>query len=402
MSLQPSHTIVAINFWPEPTGNAPYTSDLAEEIAKSSRVSVLTGIPHYPWWKKQQGHSDFEYESEHSGLTVSRCNHMVPNSQSNALRALMEISFGMSAIMSGKVQGSKIILVSPAMLSSALVMAWIRLSKPKTKVLVWVQDLYEQGLKETSQGAGLLGRVIARTENWLLGKADRVVFAHPVFMDAKKINPSVNQKFFAIPNWSQFTFKPNKTIEETKSLHGFDGGMLVLHIGNMGVKQGLENVVEAARLAENSNRQVSFVLVGGGNQLEKLKESAAGLKNLFFIPPVSEPELANLMQAADVLLVNERPGVKEMSIPSKLTTYFLAGKPVLVCSEPDSLAGRSVLENRTGFWVQSGNPNQLLTKIFALDSSESEKIVKAASKFAEENLSKQAAMKQFKEVLEQL
>jgi glycosyltransferase involved in cell wall biosynthesis len=170
----------------------------------------------------------------------------------------------------------------------------------------------------------------------------------------------------------------------------------------MGVKQGLENVIEAGRIAENQDSAVTFVFVGAGNQLPKLHELAVGLGNVKFIPPVSESELANLLQAADLLLVNEMTGVREMSIPSKLTTYFLAEKPVLVCSEAESLAGRSVIENMTGFWVQSGTPDALLAKIESLDLEEAKIVVKKAKEFAEVNLSKEAALLKFAQTLHKL
>jgi glycosyltransferase involved in cell wall biosynthesis len=121
-----------------------------------------------------------------------------------------------------------------------------------------------------------------------------------------------------------------------------------------------------------------------------------------FIPPVSESELANLLQAADLLLVNEMTGVREMSIPSKLTTYFLAGNPVLVCSERDSLAGKTVLDNGIGYWVQSGTPNALLAKIESLNLEESKIVASRAKKFAQENLSKEAALLKFLQKLQNL
>jgi len=402
MSLEQSYTMVGINYWPEPTGNAPYNSDLAEELAKNSNVTVVTGIPHYPWWEKQRGHSDLEYRRQHPGLTLVRRNHLVPKSQSNLLRAFMEISFGLSAILSGKIKGAKVILISPAMLSSAMILAWLRITRPKTRVLIWVQDLYEQGLRETTQKSGLLSRAITYVENRMLGSADQVVMAHPVFIEAKNLEQRESSKFLSIPNWSQFNFSPDQRVSLTRERYGLGVSKLVLHIGNMGVKQGLENVVEAARLAQSLKKDITFVLVGGGNQMDKLKELGSGVQNLFFIPPVSEIELANLMQAADVLLVNEKPGVKEMSIPSKLTTYYLSGKPVLVCSEIDSLAARSVLENKTGYWVQSGNPNDLLYKVESLELESSKTFAKSAMLYAEQNLGKNAALRKFAEILNKL
>jgi glycosyltransferase involved in cell wall biosynthesis len=132
--------------------------------------------------------------------------------------------------------------------------------------------------------------------------------------------------------------------------------------------------------------------VGNGNQLEKLKLEAGGLKFVRFIDPVSEQELSNIMNASDILLVNELQGVKEMSIPSKLTTYFISGRPVLVCSEPDSLAAKTVLENGTGFWVRSGNPHAFLEAINSLEAELALGVAQEASKYAAANLLQSASL----------
>jgi colanic acid biosynthesis glycosyl transferase WcaI len=402
MSLEPSYTIVGINYWPEPTGNAPYNTDLAEELSKKTPLTVITGIPHYPWWKKQSMQGDSEYRSRNPNVELIRLNHIVPKRQSNLSRAFMEVTFGLNVILSRRLRGNMFILVSPAMLSSALVLAWLKMTRRRSKTLVWVQDLYEQGLRETEQNTGMLARVVARIENWTFRNADHVVMAHPAFLTAKGLDQLDSVKYSSIPNWSQFKFDPTEGVAQTLLKYGLEGRRVVLHIGNMGVKQGLENVIEAGRIAENQDSTVTFAFVGAGNQLPKLHELAVGLGNVKFIPPVSESELANLLQAADLLLVNEMTGVKEMSIPSKLTTYFLAEKPVLVCSEAESLAGRSVIENTTGFWVQSGTPDALLAKIESLDLEEAKIVVKKAKEFAEVNLSKEAALSKFSQTLHNL
>src|SRR4051812_48443361 len=43
--------VVGINYAPEPTGIAPYTTGLAEHLAQTAAsVEVFTGLPHYPSW----------------------------------------------------------------------------------------------------------------------------------------------------------------------------------------------------------------------------------------------------------------------------------------------------------------------------------------------------------------
>ena len=44
--------VVGINYSPEPTGIAPYTTGMAEYLAEQgANVTVLTGVPHYPEWR---------------------------------------------------------------------------------------------------------------------------------------------------------------------------------------------------------------------------------------------------------------------------------------------------------------------------------------------------------------
>jgi hypothetical protein len=74
----------------------------------------------------------------------------------------------------------------------------------------------------------------------------------------------------------------------------------------------------------------------------------------------------------------------------------------LVCSEANSLAGRIVIENGLGFWAQSGNPEGLLKRIETLELESRVVIARKAKLFADEFLSKEAALLQFRETLENL
>ena len=399
MSQPTRFILVGINYAPEPTGNAPYTTDLSIGLAAVGSTRVITGIPHYPWWEKQTDFDDAHTLEGRPNLSLKRVNHLVPSKQGNLSRLAMELSFGLNVAIKEKLRGDVIVLVSPALISSAVVFLKTRLTRNKAKTVLWVQDLYEQGLKETATGGKLSSLVIGRIENWLLKSVDQVVFAHTAFEHAKRELRSSGQAVCSIPNWSQFAFQPTEESVETRKKYSLSQNRLVLHIGNMGVKQGLENVISAAQEAERQKLAVHFLLVGSGNQIENLKVLAGTCQNISFIPPVSEQELSNLLNAADILLVNEKPGVKEMSMPSKLTTYFQSGVPILVCSEPDSIAAREVKNNNIGFWVQSGIPNALLNEVLDLDLGSASAVAKSAKEFAHKNLGKSQAIEKFVSLL---
>jgi hypothetical protein len=98
--------------------------------------------------------------------------------------------------------------------------------------------------------------------------------------------------------------------------------LIVVHAGNMGVKQGLENVVAAARLAatEMPAGTIRFVLLGDGNQRCRLQKEGVGVASLEFIKPLPDWVFRATLHAADVLLVNEKPsrsGCQLMTVKSR-------------------------------------------------------------------------------------
>jgi len=92
--LKPNILIVTSNYWPEPTGIAVYTTDLAQTLqTKGYRISVLTSLPHYPWWKVP---SEFKHINEgtgnQNGVLVSRAKHLVPSKMNALVRMRFEAS----------------------------------------------------------------------------------------------------------------------------------------------------------------------------------------------------------------------------------------------------------------------------------------------------------------------
>jgi hypothetical protein len=67
-----------------------------------------------------------------------------------------------------------------------------------------------------------------------------------------------------------------------------------------------------------------------------------------------------------VLLVNEREGMAEMSVPSKLTSYFSAGRPVVAATDPDSPTASEMRASGAGPIVPSGDPEALLARFCTL------------------------------------
>ena len=68
--------VVGINYAPEVTGIAPYTTAMCEDLAaRGASVEAVTGLPHYPEWRV---HEDFHEVERRNGVTLHRVAHHVP------------------------------------------------------------------------------------------------------------------------------------------------------------------------------------------------------------------------------------------------------------------------------------------------------------------------------------
>ncbi|MCS6523223.1 glycosyltransferase [Curtobacterium citreum] len=405
MTTPLSVLLIGMNYTPETTGIAPYSAGLAEELARRGfRVRALTAHPHYPQWRFD-GEPPRRSRESRAGVVVERFRHRLPSKPGGLARAASEISFGLASSLTRLGRPDAIVLVSPALLSSAIAFLRARLSG-RAPVVVWVQDLYSLGLRELSERPGRLAQAVAALEGWLLRRADAVVVIHERFRDTVVHELGVAPSAVTVVrNWSHLEDgEPVDRAAARAELGWTDDEFVVLHAGNMGVKQGLENVVESAKLAVAHGSRIRFVLLGDGNQRRELERAAVDAPALQMLGSLPDAEFRRALAAADALLVNEKPGVAGMAVPSKLTSYFSTGLPVLAATDAGSVTESEVLLSGGGVSVAAGDPRALLEAAEAL-SSDPERAAElglAGQRFRRERLSSHASFNTYAQLLQGL
>lgn len=400
-------TILGLNYAPEPTGNAPYTTSLARGLtAAGHQVRVITGFPHYPEWRLTDGYSGWSKNESLHGIEVQRLRHFVPRDPGLVSRLYMELSFGLRLLFANWHRPDVVVVVSPALLSSAMAILRVRASRRRPAVAIWVQDIYSRGIQETGTGNARVAALFSSIESRILRSADAVIAIHERFRDYFVSSlgvPSADVR--VIRNWTHLPPAPAGELRSIRSQLGWTpDDIVVLHAGNMGKKQGLENVVAAARLAEESNSRVRFVLMGDGNQRRHLEALANGLNRVDFIDPLPNNEFQLALAAADLLLVNELPGVKDMAVPSKLTSYFNSGVAVIAATDADSVTASEVRASGGGILVEAARPEALLDAAEGLgeDSAETARLGADGLRFRREILSEATAMAHYDELVRDL
>ncbi len=369
--------ILGLNYAPEPTGIAPYTTGMARFLSEAGHdVHVITGLPHYPEWRVADGYRGRHTEERDGDIRVTRVWHPVPRQPTGKSRITLEAVFALQAAAVAGPRPDVVLAVSPALLTIASTLRWR--SPGRTAVGVVVQDLYSRAIAETGALGGRGARAAERLERGLLRRADGVVAIHESFRRSLVGLGVDGRRVTTIRNWTHISDAVGDITALRTRLGWCPEETVALHAGNMGAKQGLENVLGAAELAERRGLPVRFVLLGTGNQRRRLEAEARGVDRVQFVDPLPDGDFETAMAAANVLLLNERPEVAEMCVPSKLTSYFAAGRPVVAATSPRSAATSEVQDSGAGLCVTPGDPHALLDAVLTLSADEPECLVMGA------------------------
>ncbi|MHA7282218.1 glycosyltransferase family 4 protein [Arthrobacter sp. TMS2-4] len=393
-------SILALNYTPESTGVAPYVTRLAERLAAEGHtVQALVGFPHYPEWRLRAGYSGWQSSENIRDVHVKRLRHYVPAKPSALRRMHLELSFGLRLLFARWDRPDVVLVVTPALFSSALVLLRTRFGLRRPASGIWVQDIYSRGLDEISKGQSPFVSAMRKIEGFVFRSATGVCVIHERFMDYVVSGLGVaNRDVTVIRNWTHLDTSASTERSGTRSKWGWqDQDIVVLHAGNMGAKQGLANVVRAAALAAQRDSRVLFVLLGDGNQRQHVEALAAGIGRIQFIDPLPDEDFKAVLGAADILLVNEMPGLRETAVPSKLTSYFSTGLPVIAATDPDSTTAGEISKSGGGIRVDPKHPAALLeaAELLGEDHPLSKSLGESGKMYASATLSEDAAIVAF-------
>lgn len=389
--------IAGINYAPEETGIAPYTTGMAEHLERSGhRVTVLTGMPHYPHWSVFDGYRGQITRRERiHGVEVLRLHHYVPERQSALRRALYEGTFLVHAARLPLLRRPDMVVgVIPSLSGGVLARFLARWFHVPYGLLF--QDLVGRAADQSGiEGAQRVSSSVRRLEVGLAANAARVAVIAEGFRSYLVEGGVDPRRVLRVRNWTHLA-PATETRAETRARLGWGPDELVaLHAGNMGYKQGLENVLRAADLARRQQR-LRFVMQGDGNQRAELEAMARrlALPNLSFLPLAPSGDFPNILAAADYLLVNQRKSVRDMSLPGKLTSYFAAGVPVVAAVSPESETARELSFARAGQVVAPDDPALLLRTLQGLGDAPAERsrLGAAGRRFAEQYLGEANAL----------
>ena len=372
--VEPSVSIVGINYSPEITGIGVYSSGMAEFLAEAGhRVVVHTGFPYYPQWGKSRSDRRTRFREQWSkGVRVRRNYLYVPSRPTVLKRIAHELSFVLSASLSYLLapRTDVTIIVSPPLLLG-LPVALIAALK-RSKVIFHVQDLQPDAAVELGMmRRGWVTRTLYAIERWTYRLADTVSAISPGMLrrvESKGVPPG---KLLLFRNWADDTVVvPQSRDSSYRVAWGLWNRFVVLYSGNLGVKQGLDNLLDAAELLQHRD-DIVFVVVGDGGERDALMALAQrrALGNVVFRPLQPLKSLSELLATADVAVVPQKRAVSDIVLPSKINNLLASARPIVVAADPGTDLHRLVTEAQCGLAFVPGDATALTAAVLALYES---------------------------------
>jgi len=396
--------IASMYYEPDETGIGPYATRVAEHLAaRGYEVTAVTGMPHYPQWRVLEPYRGRMRTTEmRNGVRLERRRQYVPAQHGTLRRALYEATFLAHGLTALRLPRPHAVLgIVPAL--SGGVLARVAARKFDAPYGLVFQDMTAEAAQQSGvRGGARVAGLVRVAETWAAQRAAAIGIVAEGFrphIEEMGVEPS---RIRRVRNWTRAapaTMAP----DDVRAVFGWGDARVVLHAGNMGAKQGLENVVACARLAAQIAPGVLFVLMGDGSaraQLEAMA-SGAGLENVQFLPLQTEAMVPNVLGAADVLLVNQRGSVRDMALPSKLTAYFAAGRPVVAAVDRESETAREVTSSSGGIVAAPDDPAALLQAIqrIGADGGLAAHLAASARAWAANVLSEEAALRSYEQLV---
>jgi len=302
-------------------------------IAAGETVTVVTGFPNYPAGEIFPGYRGKRFvEDTFDGIRVLRTWVFATRSRGFIGRLLNYYSFPMFSLLAVRKLGpTDIIYVQSPPLFTGLAALWFSRLKRAPYIFnvsdIWPQSAVELGMLRNRFAI----RLAEMLERHIYRRATRITVATPGILERLAVRGVPREKIFLLTNGvDTAAYNVSSPDRDLAKRLGLDGHKVFMYAGLHGLAQGLDVILEAAKLTRNPD--VLYVFVGDGADKPALvaKAEAEGISNVRFLPiqPTSTlPAVLNLAYATVIPL--RRLDLFKAALPSKLFDSMAASRPIV-------------------------------------------------------------------------
>ena len=374
------------------------TYDIAKELAKSYKVTVLRPRPTRPigahFKNEELARDPFE--------TILVDSYTCPESRLMG-RMRESISFSKQCVKYIQAYKDEIdFIYNGAWQLFGVNMVAKTAVKYKIPYLITVQDIYPESLLTGHH----YPKMVEKCVKYLFLPMDRYYTSHACkvrtisdemadYMSRTRCLP--RDHYVVMNNWQN-----DEDFENLPQKEAMGNRVVFAYVGSINVHANVDLIIKAFHEAKLDDAELQ--IFGGGNRKEQCKELVKNLGNRdISFGQVSREEVPAIQAKADVTVFALPKGNGGICLPSKMTSYMLSGKPILASIDKGSTAERYIKEAQCGIAVDPDNLEALtegFRVVAKLEKGKLEQMSKNSRKFAEENLTRKANLPKVIKIIE--
>lgn len=323
------------------------------------KITVITEFPNYPSGVVPEGYRFRLFEKkEFQGIEVIRAYVKASPERSFKNRILLYLTLMLTSILAGLKLKKRFDLVYATSPPLFVGLAGYLISRIKNSKFVFeVRDVWPDAAVALGELKNKMAIKLARRiEAFCYKKAQKIIAVTPGMarlIQKKGIDPEKITVVYNAVNLHLFKCGEDRT--RFKKILGVGETFLVLYAGNIGLAQGMEELIQAATLLKEK-KDIKLIFVGNGpckNSSKNLCQTY-NLNNLDFLDEKPREEIIRYICAADVCLVPlKNKEIFKFALPSKMFEAWACGRPIVL--SVDGEAKKHLTKAQAGVWVKPEN-----------------------------------------------
>jgi colanic acid biosynthesis glycosyl transferase WcaI len=223
------------------------------------------------------------------------------------------------------------------------------------RFVFWQQDVLSAAMtrfcaERIPFGGRALAGAFTMLERRIAQKSDAVVPISGDFLPLLRAWGVEDVRISVIENWAPLDEIPVHPRDNAWSdEHGLQGLRTFLYAGTLGMKHNPELLLKLAeRFSDVDDVRVVVVSEGRGAEWLRAEIGSRGLTNLTVMPYQPYLRLPEVLASGDVLVVLLESAAGAFSVPSKVLSYFCAGRALVAAVPPENLAARTIRDTHSG------------------------------------------------------
>ncbi len=237
----------------------------------------------------------------------------------------------------------------------------------KFEITLLVYDIFPENLIATNllHENNIIYKVLKNIYSLSYNNIDKLIVIGRDMKEFIKEKTNNTKEVFLIENWCDYEKIIPMRKEDNNIIKNLNlqDKIVFSFVGNFGLVQGIQNLLEASSLVKNKNFILLFI--GDGSEKNKIEQFIKynNKNNVIYAGKYPNNEENIFLNACDISLISLDESMYGLGVPSKTYYNMSAGKPLLYIGCRYSEVGRVIIDNQIGWVCESRNPKKLANLI---------------------------------------